>query len=185
MVPESDALEIAVSTLESRGLDIEDPTAEEPNLRAFHFPNPFGGNPHQALVRHLPNLGIIEVSVLLNNQGSEVHESLRNGLLQLMNTLHYNLPGIVFTYNAQEGGDEVELSCPVPYNDPEDVGALVERAMVYLEQVHRQTLPLFYTYLIQEVRVRVGSDGKLLGYRPTVSVPEVLEMLETGAYGCA
>lgn len=185
MMPTSDALEIAVSALESRGLHIEGPTEDEPNLRGFYFPNPFNGEAHHALVRHLPALGIIEVNVLLNNEGHEVHEALRDGLLQLMNTLHYNLPGVVFTYNAMEGGDEIELSCPVPYADPEDVAALLEKAMVYLEQVHRQTLPLFYTYLTQEVRVRMDTEGFFRGYRPTISVEETMRMLETGAYGIA
>jgi hypothetical protein len=184
MVPTTDAFEVAISTIESRGLELEDPVEHAPLYRGFAFPNGVIGGFSSACIRQLDTDTLLEVSVRLTE--GQVNPALRDGLLQLLNGLHFKFPGFVFTYEQDDQrGDEIELATSIPYVEAEGVAALLEDRLTRLQAVHTMSAPLILTYVTQRLRVRVGTDGEILGFRPTVSVPEVMDMLETGHYGTA
>lgn len=184
MMPALDAFEIALSVIENRGLAIEEPIEQSPYLRGFAFPNPLLGGFSQAIISHVENDSLIQVCVRLT-QG-QVPTVLRDGLLQLMNDLHFISPGVVFTYeNDDEDGDELELATWVRYVDASDVALLLEDCLSRLEHILQRSIPLIMTYLTQRLRVKLNSAGDITDVLPTLSVPEVMQMLEVGQFGRA
>jgi len=175
-------LTIAAAVLEMAGYELAD-TLDNDAIVGFAIPHNFNGH-CEAVVEFLPGVGLLQMTTGLTR--GQVNPLLATGLILLLNRLNLMMPGVTFTFDPdEEDGDEIEISIVCFVFDEIQLEEHVKLMVRYLEEALKLSLPAIYQYVTQRLRFRAGLEGVMTYLGPTVSVEDVLEMVELNRFGRA
>ena len=175
-------LEIAAAVIESAGYELFE-EVEGMEVVGFALPHCFDGA-CEAVVEFLSGVGQLQISTALIR--GHVNPILHTGLVMLLNELNLMMPGVKFTFEPdEETGDEIEISASCFVFDEIQLEEHVKLMLRYLEEALKMSLPAIYTYVTQRTRARVNTNGVVTQYGPSLSVQDVLNMIERGQTGRA
>jgi len=175
-------LSIAAAVLESAGYELAD-MIDDDAVVGFAIPHNFDGY-CDAVVEFLPSAGLLKMTTALTR--GNVQPLLVDGLVQLLNCLNVMMPGVTFTYDQDvEGGDEIEISAVCFVCDEIQLAEHVKRMVRYLEEALKHSLPAIYHYVTQRLRFRAERNGELVYIGPTLTISQVLDMVELNQCGRA
>ena len=175
-------LSVAAATLESAGYELVD-VESGTEVVGFAIPHSFGGH-CEAVVEYLPGAGILQMTTALTR--GQVHPLLATGLVQLLNRLNLMMPAVTFTFDhCDEEGDEIEISTTCYVFDEIQLEQHVKLMVRYLQEALKLSMPAIYHYVTQKLRFKADACGQLQFVAPTLSIDEVLQMVELNQFGRA
>ena len=173
---------VVASVLENAGYqlaEVEDETA----LIGFAIPHNFDGH-CEAVVEFLPGVGLLQMSTSLTR--GDISPVLVPGLYKLLNELNVMMPGVSFTYDQDEAlGDDIQIFTTCYVFDEIQLEEHVKLMVKYLEEALKLSLSAIYHFVTQRIRLRAELDGTMTFLGPTLTVRQVLDMVEMNQFGRA
>jgi hypothetical protein len=178
-------MDIVISVLETNGYELfdTDSDADESSVVGFGIKNHNGGF-CPARIEYINELDVFKLSVQLSE--NVIQPILYEGVFQIFNSLHHQMPGVVFTLELDiENGDKVEMSIMLFAVDSKLPEQGVEKLLAYAQNALLVCLPVLYSYISQRLVYNVNTKGQVLGVRTTVTEEDCMELLKIGSYGRA